>query len=158
MKKNSHRHEVRKKVLQILYAYELNSEGLEALIDGVFSDVKTDSLKLFGRELITKTLSNKKMLDEEISSRVENWELNRLALIDKLILRMGICELLFFVDIPPKASINEAIEVSKIFGASGSGKFINGILDRVLSDLKKENKLNKTGRGLVNESFTEEEE
>jgi len=79
--------------------------------------------------------------------------MNRIALIDKLLLRMGICELLYFPDIPPKVSINESIEIAKDFSTAGSGKFINGILDAILSDEKKSGKLNKTGRGLVEESI-----
>ncbi len=151
MKKHSPRREVRKKSLQILYAYELNSDGLESLIDGVFSDVEADSLKDFGRDLVMKVLANKKTFDEEIARRADNWELDRIGLIDKIILRMGMCELNFFPDIPPKVTINEAIEIAKIFSTSSSSKFINGILDKVLADLKKSGELKKEGRGLMNE-------
>lgn len=62
--------------------------------------------------------------------------MGRIALIDKILLRMAICELLYFPDIPPKVSINEAIEIAKEFSTAGSGKFINGILDAILSDEK----------------------
>ena len=62
--------------------------------------------------------------------------MNRIALIDRMLLRMAICELLYFPDIPPKVSINEAIEIAKEFSTAGSGKFINGILDAILSEEK----------------------
>jgi N utilization substance protein B len=62
---------------------------------------------------------------------------------------MAICEILFFPDIPPKVSINEVIEIAKEFSTAGSGKFINGILDAILSDEKSSGHLNKSGRGLV---------
>jgi N utilization substance protein B len=67
---------------------------------------------------------------------------------------MGICEILYFPDIPPKVSINESIEIAKDFSTAGSGKFINGILDAILAEEKKGGKLNKSGRGLVDESIT----
>jgi len=75
------------------------------------------------------------------------------ALIDRILLRMGITELLFFPEIPPKVSINEVIEIAKEYSTSNSGKFINGILDAILSDLKLNSNLNKSGRGLIDESF-----
>jgi N utilization substance protein B len=74
-------------------------------------------------------------------------------LIDKVLLRIGICELIYFPDIPPKVSINETIEIAKEYSTARSGKFINGILDAILSELKETGKLNKTGRGLVDESI-----
>jgi N utilization substance protein B len=99
-------------------------------------------------------LAHKDELDKHIKFRVDNWEMNRIALIDKILLRMGICELLYFPDIPPKVSINEAIEIAKLYSTAGSGKFINGILDVILTELKDTGKLNKTGRGLLEESIS----
>ena len=145
---------VREKVLQILYAYSMNKESLDALVDGTLSDVPDKADKDFANDLVNKVLINKETLDKKIKERVDNWEMNRIALIDKLLLRMGICELLFFPDIPPKVSINEAIEIAKIYSTAGSGKFINGILDAILSELKDSGKLNKTGRGLLEESIS----
>ncbi len=145
---------VREKVLQILYAYTMNKESLDALVDGMLSDVTEKADKDFANDLVNKVLANKELLDKQIKDRVDNWEMNRIALIDKLLLRMGICELLFFPDIPPKVSINEAIEIAKLYSTAGSGKFINGILDAILSDLKVSGKLNKTGRGLLEESIS----
>ena len=74
-------------------------------------------------------------------------------MIDHILLRIGLCEIYYFPDIPPKVSINEAIEIAKEYSTAGSGKFINGILDAVLNDLKKAGKLNKTGRGLLEETI-----
>jgi N utilization substance protein B len=131
----------------------MNHESLQLLIDGTLSDIKDKADKQFANDLISKVLIHIKELDEKILERVANWEMNRIALIDRLLLRMGICELLYFPDIPPKVSINESIEIAKDFSTAGSGKFINGILDAILSDEKKSGKLNKTGRGLVEESI-----
>ena len=144
----------RERVLQILYAYSMNKESLESLIQGMLADIPDSSDKDFARDLINKVLIHADELDMEIKKRVDNWEMNRIALIDKLLLRMGMCELLYFTDIPPKVSINESIEIAKIYSTGGSGKFINGILDAVLSELKESGKLNKTGRGLLDESIS----
>jgi N utilization substance protein B len=145
---------VREKVLQILYAQEMNKDSLQALIDGVMSDVSDPQEREFADNLINRVLIHKKSLDEVIKKRVANWEMNRIALIDKILLRMGICEILYFPDIPPKVSINESIEIAKLYSTAGSGKFINGILDAILSELKEHGEVNKAGRGLVDETIS----
>jgi N utilization substance protein B len=145
---------VRERVLQILYAYEMNSENLSALIESILGDVEEENDIKFGKDLVNRVLINKKQLDEKITDRISNWEINRVALIDKILLRMAICEILYFPDIPPKVSINEAIEIAKVFSTAGSAKFINGILDKILSDEKISGQLNKSGRGLVDETVS----
>lgn len=151
--KKSNRRELREKVLQVLYAYELNGEGLSLLTEGILADVTSEMDINFAKLLINKTVANQKILDEQIRDRVANWEMDRIALIDRLLLRIGITELYYFPDIPPKVSINEVIEIAKEYSTSNSGKFINGILDAVLADLKNSGTLNKSGRGLIEESF-----
>ena len=148
------RRTVREKTLQILYAYAMNKESLSALIDTMLLDVPDKLDRDYANDLINKVIIHKDELDGIIKQRVNNWEMNRIALIDKLLLRMGICELLYFPDIPPKVSINEVIEIAKIYSTAGSGKFLNGILDAVLSEMKESGKLKKTGRGLLEESIT----
>ena len=154
MTKKSKRRIVREKVLQILYAYEMNNESLQSLSLEILNEITEESEKTFANELIQRVIANVKDLDSRIVQRVTNWEMSRIALIDKILLRMGICEILFFPDIPPKVSINESIEIAKDFSTAGSAKFINGILDAVLAEEKKEGKLKKTGRGLMEESIT----
>ena len=145
---------VREKVLQILYAYEMNNENLMALTKSVLGDVEEENDRKYGEDLVNKVLIHKKDLDSKIEERVSNWEMGRIALIDKLLLRMAICEILHFSDIPPKVSINEAIEIAKVFSTAGSGKFINGILDAIFSDEKIAGRLTKTGRGLIEETVS----
>ncbi len=147
---------VRERVLQILYAFELNSESLQLLTEGVLSDLNDPVDKKFANELVNRVIIHRNELDSKIKERVDNWEMGRIALIDKLLLRMGICELFYFPDIPPKVSINEAIEIAKIYSTAGSGKFINGILDAILNELKHDGKLNKSGRGLVEETISKQ--
>ena len=144
---------IREKVLQLLYAFEMNAANIEPMIKETLADVEDPADKEFANNLINQIILNKKKLDELIKARVDNWDLSRIALIDRILLRIGICEILFFPDIPPKVSINEAIEIAKDYSTSSSGKFINGILDAILADLKKDNKLNKKGRGLLEESL-----
>ena len=145
MIKKPNRRELRERVLQILYAYEMNSEGLSLLKESMFSDIEEKNDLEFCNLLIDYILANKKELDKKIGQRVDNWEMNRIALIDKILLRMGIAEILYFLDIPPKVSINEVIEISKNYSTPNSGKFINGILDAILAELKTTGALNKTG-------------
>jgi len=145
---------VREKVLQILYAYEMNNENLMALTQSILGDVEDEQDRKYGEDLVNRVLIHKIDLDSKIQQRVSNWEMGRIALIDKILLRMAICEILYFPDIPPKVSINEAIEIAKEFSTAGSGKFINGILDAILSEEKTAGRLNKTGRGLVDSTIS----
>lgn len=145
---------VREKVLQYLYAYEMNKDKLEELKAELLVVIKDGADRNFANELINKTIINKNQLDSRIIQKVTNWEMNRIALIDKILLRIGITEILYFPDIPPKVSINEVIEIAKQYSTAGSGKFINGILDSILNDEKSSGRLNKTGRGLLDESIT----
>ena len=147
---------VRERVLQILYAFELNTEALQDLIEGILVDLADPLDKNFARELVNKVIINHKELDLKIKERVDNWDMGRIALIDKILLRMGICELFYFPEIPPKVSINECIEIAKVYSTAGSGKFINGILDAILIELKQSGKLSKTGRGLVEETISKQ--
>ncbi len=102
----------------------------------------------FARELFHHVVDDKQEFDELIKSRVANWEYDRIALIDKIIIRIAICEFVHFEDIPTKVSIDEAIELAKKFSTEQSGRFVNGIVDAVLIDLQKQNKVLKRGRGL----------
>lgn len=147
---------VRERVLQILYAFELNSESLLELTEGLLTDLIDPIDKIFANELVNKVIIHHKELDLKIKERVDNWEMGRIALIDKILLRIGICELFYFPEIPPKVSINECIEIAKIYSTAGSGKFINGILDAILNELKQDGKLIKTGRGLVEETISKQ--
>ena len=149
---------LREKVLQILYAYELNRNGLDLLVEGIIADISSEKEKEFARSLVYRVVGHEKVLDEKIMERVDNWEMSRIAVIDKILLRMGICELMYFPDIPPKVSINESIEIAKNFSTAGSGKFINGILDAILIELKEKGTLNKVGRGLLDESVSKKGE
>jgi len=142
---------VRERVLQALYAYELSHEPIQFIIENVVADLeKQPESFAFAKQLILKVIESNKELDDLIRQRIEHWEFNRLAIIDRIVLRMSICELLYFDDIPPKVTINEAIEIARDFSTEKSDKFVNGVLDSILDDLKKDGRIKKSGRGLVN--------
>lgn len=145
---------IREKVLQTLYAFELNNSELERHINEIFSETENNSDKDFGFSLIYKVVANRKLFDEMIEKKTSNWEMDRIALIDKILLRMGICEFLFFEDIPTKVTINEMLEISKIFSTENSSKFLNGVLDSILDDLLKQGKVKKSGRGLIDKTIS----
>lgn len=84
-----------------------------------------------------------------ITSKTQNWEPDRIAMMDTLLMKMAIVEFINFTSIPVKVTINEYLEISKEFSTPKSNSFINGILDKILSDLKDQGKLNKIGRGLI---------
>jgi N utilization substance protein B len=143
------RRRIREKVLQALYAHELSGDSPDHVIECIITDLRKnpDSFQ-FAKLFFLKVIDSREELDRLIKKQVANWEFNRLAVIDKIVLRMGICELLYFDDIPPKVSINEAIEIAREFSTEKSDKFVNGVLDAVLDDLKASGTLNKHGRGL----------
>ena len=92
--------------------------------------------------LIESTIKKSDEVDNCIISKLKNWDLKRIALIDKLILRLSITEMFFFDDVPPKVSIVEGVEIGKIFGNSDSSAFINGVLDSIYNDLEEKKAIN----------------
>ena len=105
--------------------------------------------KEYAIKLFKKTLLNQSALAKEISSKTSNWETDRIASIDMVLLKMAICELLHFSSIPTKVTINEYLELAKEYSTPKSSIFINGILDKLLKQYEDEGKLNKVGRGLM---------
>ncbi len=140
----------RELALRALYAHELSGNPIDAIVaDMIDSSQEGDRVREFARNLFERTARDKKRLDEYVIARTKNWDFERIAIIDRLIMRLAICEFLHFEDIPPKVSIDEAIEIAKKYSTENSGQFINGILDGVLQDIKNANLLNKRGRGLI---------
>ena len=100
-------------------------------------------------ELFRKTIMKSEEWDKMIDARTRNWELDRIALTDILLIKMALTELTTFSQIPVKVTMNEYIEISKQFSSQKSKMFINGILDNLVMDLTEANKIRKTGRGLM---------
>lgn len=102
----------------------------------------------FANELLTKTLLNDAKWEKEIEGKTPNWDNDRIAEIDSIILKMGICELLNFSSIPEKVTLNEYLEIAKEYSTPKSSIFINGVLDKLAKEYKSTGKLQKIGRGL----------
>ncbi|MEM7550209.1 MAG: transcription antitermination factor NusB [Bacteroidota bacterium] len=107
-----------------------------------------DDLTYF-EEIFDKTIDKENELDEYISEKSRNWDKDRFAILDHIILRMALCEMLHFSSIPVKVTINEYIEISKKYSTPKSRQFINGILDVLSKELKEKGQLRKSGRGLL---------
>ncbi|PTS99284.1 transcription antitermination factor NusB [Pedobacter sp. HMWF019] len=105
----------------------------------------------FVQDLFAYTLKNYDKYQELIAERTKNWESERIALMDTILMKMAICELLNFPSIPVKVTINEYLDLSKDYSTPKSNSFINGILDKILGDLKRTNSIKKIGRGLIDE-------
>ncbi len=97
--------------------------------------VEEAEMRLFAEPLIRGTLEHRDAIDEKIKSHAKNWEFHRIATVDRNILRLAIYEMLWREDIPPVVSINEAVDIAKKFSTQDSGKFVNGILDKIKGGL-----------------------
>lgn len=106
--------------------------------------------RAFAKELFGLVLNNRDAFDLLIKPKVKNWEMDRLATIDRILIEMALAEVINMPTIPIKVSLNEYIELSKYFSTPKSKVFINGILDHIVADLKTQGKIKKQGRGLVN--------
>jgi N utilization substance protein B len=154
------RREARERALQFLFQYDLNpSDNLDAALDHFWDSTRLTALqeanpgptygvkielppatpdelstRMFADVLVKGVLQHKDALDQVIQRYAQNWDLHRIAAVDRNILRMAIHEILHRDDIPPVVSINEAIEIAKKYSTEQSGRFVNGILDKVKSD------------------------
>ena len=126
----------------------LNSSNFNTFATASLSEDIKDDVK-FACSLFDCVIDNSTEYDGHISNYAMNWDLERISLMDRIILRMGIGEMINFRNIPVKVSINECIDISKNYSSPKSGKFINGLLDVISLNLLKEKKIIKTGKGLI---------
>ena len=103
----------------------------------------------FARELFAKTAVNFDTYQEEIEKYTRNWDVERIAFMDNLIMAAAMAELITFPSIPVKVTLDEYIEIAKFYSTQGSSTFINGILDKIVASLNEQGKINKSGRGLI---------
>jgi len=155
------RREARERAVQFLFQHDLNPpENLEEALGHFWSSQRAPAIaddkagaswgqkvelpppsaeelgtRLFADKLIRGVLEQQIVLDKKIQDHTQNWDLNRMAVVDRNILRLAIYEMLFRDDIPPIVSINEAVDVAKKYSTQDSGKFVNGILDKVKGEL-----------------------
>ncbi|MBM3878031.1 MAG: transcription antitermination factor NusB [Verrucomicrobia bacterium] len=155
------RREARERAIQFLFQCDVNvPENLDAALESFWTaqrsaaleadkgpatwgepitlpppNVEEAATRAFAEPLIRGTLEHRARVDEEIRKYAKNWSLERMAIVDRNILRLAIYEMLFREDIPPIVSINEAVDIAKRFSTDESGRFVNGILDRVKDEL-----------------------
>ncbi len=153
------RREARERAVQFLFQHDLNPpENLEEALNQFWESQRAAAsddapkqparaqgaapagagdapVRLFADPLIRGTLEHRPEIDERIRKQVRNWALNRIAAVDRNILRLAIYEMLHREDIPPVVSINEAVDIAKKFSTAESGKFVNGVLDKIRGDL-----------------------
>jgi len=126
------RHKAREHALQGLYMYEVSKSSLKNIIEFEWLDGEiSEDEKEFAVELIQGVIAEIEKIDALITNYSKNWKFERIAIIDKSIIRLAIYEMLFIKDIPAVVTINECIDLGKTFGGENSGQFINGILDAV---------------------------
>jgi len=132
------RRKSRESVLKALYAYSSQDENPMLVLKRVLSLISRKSSDdfLYIEKLYSLVLNNNELTDRLIKKNLKNWKFNRVAQLDKILLRMGICEIIFMDDIPPKASITEMVEIAKIYSTEDSSSFINGVLDSVYKEIK----------------------
>jgi N utilization substance protein B len=133
------RRKAREIALQVLYGLDVLKINAKEAIDLFWNNFEAlGEVKDFSSFLIEGTWNSKDKIDTLISSCAENWSIARMSRVDKNILRMAVFELLDCQDIPPKVTLNEAIDLGKVYGSENSGAFINGILDALYARLRKE--------------------
>jgi transcription antitermination protein NusB len=155
------RREARERAVQFLFQYDMNpSSNLDEALNHFWESQQAPaiaeekasatwgqkielpppteeeaSLRVFSDKLIRGTLEHREELDERIQKHAQNWDLRRMAIVDRNILRLAIYEMLYREDIPPIVSINEAVDIAKKFSTQDSGKFVNGLLDKIKGEI-----------------------
>ena len=121
--------------VQALYQIDLRGPGfLDELDEFLRSNAPDEEVRLFAEDLVRGLHDQVKEVDAAISAAAKNWDVSRLVAVDRAILRLGAHELLHRPDVPPKVAINEAIRLAKMFSTADSGAFVNGVLDRIMTE------------------------
>jgi len=138
MSKSTHpRRIAREAVLQALYAYEITKENRDKVLNDIINRQSYDNdMKNFITSLFNFSIDNKEWCEEQIKTRLNNWEFDRVALLDRLLLILAISEIHFVDDVPPKVSISEAIEIAKQYSTEESAGFVNGVLDNIYKTME----------------------
>ena len=133
------RRSAREAVLQALYAIEVGKETKsKALKDILKRESRNHDAKNIITELFNVSLSNREWCEDQIKSRLNNWEFKRVAVLDRLLLIVAIAEIFFIDTVPPKVSISEAIQIAKRYSTEDSSAFVNGVLDNIYKSVAKE--------------------
>lgn len=128
--------------LQCLFANEFLKEDPHSVCEKVCSSLEEEIVE-FAIKLIQKASDNEQQINELIKEHLRNWDYKRVSILDRVLIKIAVTEMLFFPDIPVEVSINEALEISKEFCNMKSRRFVNGMLDSIYKKLKKSNQLKK---------------
>ena len=123
--------------LKMIYSKEINADQKESSIAKDISEVNGKSSKEiteYAKQIFDLTFEKQDEMDKYIVEKSSNWDINRIGLIDKLIIRMSLAEMLYVNEVPPKVSIVEGVEIAKEYSTNDSGAFVNGILDSVYNE------------------------
>ena len=130
------RRRTRELIVQFLFQNDFNPEPLDDALPQFWDDKKiSEKEKIFAEKLIFGVIKNKESLDKKMSDYADNWKSERLGSVDRVVIRIALFEILHCDDVPPIVSINEAVHFANDLSSFKSGKFVNGILDRVLNDI-----------------------
>lgn len=157
------RRQIRAKVMQAVYACLSSGQKPETVFDLLLRELMDEVEELEKRKRLSgdtrllqtlyyDAIEHADYYDGLIKFKAENWELDRIARLDRILMYMGICEMLNFEEIPIKVTINEYLELAKTYSTPKSSKFINGILDSLYNEFKQNGKIIKRGRGLIDHS------
>ena len=122
----------REAALQMLFQLDIAPQDIEPALETFWRDSNaTEVVRSFADKIVRGAMEHRTVIDEVLTSTVHHWKLNRIAVVDRNILRMAVCEFLIEPETPPIVVIDEAIEIAKKYGMETSGSFVNGILDRI---------------------------
>lgn len=129
----------RELVVKFLYLVDMNPEQLEDQLKQFWEHTPCQNdIQVYADDILNKYFEHRESIDRLIEKFSDNWTLSRMAVIDRNLLRMAACEILFFTTTPPKVVIDEALEIAKKYGSEDTPNFINGILDRVMREADNE--------------------
>ena len=132
------RRQAREWVVQILFNLDLNKIPMDELFADFWKELKSsEKSRLFTQDHVRGVMEHIKDIDTELQSCATNWDIKRMGVIERNVMRMAIYEMLYCKDIPPVVSINEAVDIAKYFSSQESGKFVNGILDNIRKKLSR---------------------
>ena len=138
MTKVTGRRQAREWAVQFLFQTEFNPDDLEMALTDFWNDKEKNPAErdlTYVNEVVRGVLEKQRELDRTISKYAQNWDVDRLGVLDRIVMRVAVYEMFFRSDIPPVVSINEAVEIAKAYISKESGRFVNGVLDRIQKEL-----------------------
>ncbi|NCC50867.1 MAG: transcription antitermination factor NusB [Spartobacteria bacterium] len=130
------RHDAREWAVQFLFQREFNTYEMEKALEDFWAERKaSESMRKFAEKLIWGVEQHKDEIDKQLKVYAEHWDINRMGIVDRTVIRVAMYEMIHCPDVPPVVAINEAVEVAKDLSSNESGRFVNGILDRALKDI-----------------------